>query len=428
MLKKFIPSSLFIRFVLIIILPTIFAQLIATYIFYNRHWHSVSKNMSYSLANDIKIILDLEEHNYIYKKDIYEKLNIYVKERERNDNDKVIEFYPTESHFLYKKLKESVQVPIQITFIDDRNTIKVEVFQNKKIFTFQTNSKRVENSTTYIFILWMTGTSIIFLFMSIIFTRNQIRPIIKLARAAEKFGKGQAVMHLKPEGAQEIRKACIAFLKMKERIEKQISYRTEMLAGVSHDLRTPLTRMKLQLALSKDTNLEPMLEDIKDMERMINSYLDFVRGEEGREYTKSISLRKFLEKAVLPYVKQNLNCYLDNIPNIKIPIKINAINRCLQNLLDNSFRYADKVLIKAEVSYSEFIIELHDNGPGIPQDKYLEVFRPFFRLENSRNKETGGVGLGLAITKDIIMNYGGNIELNKSDALKGLKVIITLPL
>lgn len=429
MLHKIIPSSLFVRFILIIALPIIFAQLIATYIFYNRHWESVSKNMSLSLSNEIQTVFEIEKQkidpNERYK--IYNKLAITFDVRSYRDNKKIIDSYPSEAEFLYNHLKASFSLPIKIRFSKDNNNIIIDIFKNDQIFSFTANSKRIDNPTTYIFILWMTGTSFIFIFLSIIFARNQIRPIIKLARAADRFGKGQHSLSLTPSGASEIRKAAIAFLKMKERIERQISYRTEMLAGVSHDLRTPLTRMKLQLAINKSEDNKSMLEDIQDMENMINTYLAFARGD-ARETTKSLSFNKFLIQATEPYIKQNLNLVIKNSLHIKVALKANAIKRCFQNLLDNSFRYGKSVIINCYVTDDNLCIEIHDDGPGIPEEKREEVFKPFFRLEESRNKETGGVGLGLAITRDIISNHGGQIHFESSDLLAGLKAVILLPL
>lgn len=427
MLRRFIPSSLFIRFTLIIVLPTIFAQLIATYIFYNRHWESVSKNMSLSLANDINVAFEIPNISSSQRKQIYANLGIDFKIIINKNPKQKPDSYAPEAEFLYRTLKQNFPVPIQIYFTNNHDHIKIDIFLKNNIYSFTTNSKRIDNPTTYIFILWMTGTSIIFLLLSIIFTRNQIRPIIKLARAADKFGKGQHSLSLQPEGAKEIRKAATAFLKMKERIERQIGYRTEMLAGVSHDLRTPLTRMKLQLAISNDPELNQMLNDVKDMEIMINSYLDFARGD-MKEISKIVLLNKFITQITGPYLNQDQKIIIKNIPNIKIALKINALKRCFQNLFDNAFKYGSQAIINAYVNNDELYIEIHDNGPGIPLDKYEEVFRPFFRLEESRNSETGGVGLGLAITRDIISNHGGQIFLEPSDLLPGLKVVITLPL
>lgn len=428
MLSKLIPSSLFVRFILIIILPTIFAQLIATYMFYNRHWHSVSKNMAYSLYNDIRVVYDLENKNIPTDivKQIQNKLNlksnVYINSEQHK---KIVDYYPTEAELLFKLLKNDFAVPVVIKFIDDKDSIQITIFVKDKIIDFITNSKRINNSSTYIFILWMTGTSIIFLLLSIIFTRNQIRPIIKLARAVDKFGKGHNNIQLKVEGAKEVRKASLAFLKMCERIERQMSHRTEMLAGVSHDLRTPLTRMKLQVSISKDLEVKHMLDDIKDMEYMINSYLDFARGD-NKETPKMVYFQKFLLGILKSYTEQNY--VIKNCPNRKIFLKINSIKRCFQNLLDNAFKYASRVIINSYVFHNDLIVEIHDNGPNIPVEKREEVFKPFIRLEESRNKDTGGIGLGLAITRDIISNHGGNIYLESSELLEGLKVVIILPL
>lgn len=428
MLSKFIPSSLFVRFTLIIVLPIIFAQAIATYIFYNRHWESVSKNMALSLANEIHTVLEIEKQKISpderYK--LYAKLGIKFNITKLSTYNIYKDIYPSEAQFLYNNLKSNFDFPIQIKFTDNQSNIKINLFKNNQLYSFVTNSKRIDNPTTYIFILWMTGTSLIFIFLSIIFARNQIRPIIKLARAADIFGRGQGNLSLKPAGAGEIRKAAVAFLKMKERIERQIAYRTEMLAGVSHDLRTPLTRMKLQLALNENQDIQSILEDVKDMEYMVNSYLDFARGD-AREVVKQVSFVKFLSKIIDPYLKGKKNLVIKNCPNIKFFLKVEAIKRCFQNLLDNAFKYGKCAVINCFLEEENFCIEIHDDGPGIPENMREEVFKPFFRIEESRNKETGGVGLGLAITRDIISNHGGQIYFEKSELLPGSKVVILLP-
>jgi two-component system osmolarity sensor histidine kinase EnvZ len=376
--------------------------------------------MSLSLSNDIIMAYNLQKQNIDTS-----ILNINIKNAAYKYNQKAIDHSPNETIFLYELLKAHFKSPINIEFIAKDDFIKIEVFSKNSIISFITPSKRINNPTTYIFILWMTGTSLIFLLLSIIFTRNQIRPIIKLARAADRFGKGQKNLHLKPEGAAEIRKASMAFIKMKERIERQISYRTEMLAGVSHDLRTPLTRMKLQLAMTQDSELLQMANDINDMEYMINSYIDFARGD-IKENTKLIYFNDLLNQVFAPY--KNKDFSIINKVDFKVALKINALKRCFQNLLDNAFKYGNKVILNCYATQSELYIELHDNGPGIPSNQREEVFKPFFRLDQSRNKDTGGAGLGLAVTRDIINNHGGQIYLNSSEILDGLKAVIILPL
>lgn len=426
MLKKFLPTSLLARFVLIILGPTILTQLIATYIFYNRHWDSITRNMSYSLYNDILVAYEIQKQKI--EKDVADKmisdLNINIT-TEKNYSKKLFDYSPPETQTLHLLLKKYFVNPVNIYLDDKKNRVFIKIQLDKELIIFETNSKRINSSTTYIFILWMTGTSLIFLFLSIIFIKNQIRPIIRLARAADKFGKAQQNIILKPEGATEIRKAAIAFNKMKERIERQISARTEMLAGISHDLRTPLTRMKLQLAMSKDESIQQMNDDVIDMEAMINSYLNFARGD-GQEEFRTINLGNYLKKIIQFYKDKDIS--IISKTNIKINVRSNALKRCFQNIFDNSFKYGNKVILEFSKVENEVEIKIHDNGPGIAEETREDVFKPFFRLDQSRGKTTGGSGLGLAVTKDIIVNHGGRITLDSSNILKGLLVTIILPL
>ena len=414
MLKKFLPTSLLSRFILIILGPTILTQLIATYIFYNRHWDSITRNMSYSLYNDILVAYEIKKQKI--EKDVAEKmvsdLNINIT-YEKNYPKTLTDYTPPETQTLHLLLRKYFARPINIRLDDKQNRVFIKIKIDSVLITFETSSKRINSSTTYIFILWMTGTSLIFLFLSIIFTKNQIRPIIRLARAADRFGKGQQNIDLKPEGASEIRKAALSFIQMKERIERQITARTEMLAGISHDLRTPLTRMKLQI------------EDIIDMELMINSYLNFARGD-GKEDLQMVNLGSYLRKITQLYKMNDIS--IISKQNIRINIRSNALKRCFQNIFDNALKYGNKIIIEFHRKENGVEINIHDDGPGVPEEKREEVFKPFFRLDHSRSKETGGSGLGLTVTRDIIVNHGGQIILGNSDILKGLKATIILPL
>lgn len=426
MLKKFLPTSLLSRFILIILGPTILTQLIATYIFYNRHWDSITRNMSYSLYNDILVAYEIKKQKI--EKDVAEKmvsdLNINIT-YEKDYPKTLTDYTPPETQTLHLLLRKYFARPINIHLDDKQNRVFIKIKIDSVLITFETSSKRINSSTTYIFILWMTGTSLIFLFLSIIFTKNQIRPIIRLARAADRFGKGQQNIDLKPEGASEIRKAALSFIQMKERIERQITARTEMLAGISHDLRTPLTRMKLQIAMSKDESVQQMNEDIIDMELMINSYLNFARGD-GKEDLRMVNLGSYLEKIIQLYKMNDIS--IISKQNIRINIRSNALKRCFQNIFDNALKYGNKIIIEFHRKENGVEINIHDNGPGVPEEKREEVFKPFFRLDHSRSKETGGSGLGLTVTRDIIVNHGGQIILGNSDILKGLKATIILPL
>ena len=271
----------------------------------------------------------------------------------------------------------------------------------------------------------MLGITSVLLVFSIIFSKNQIRSITKLSVAAEKFGTGLSIESFKPEGAIEVRKVGLAFLEMKQRIENQIKQRTEMLAGVSHDLRTPITRIKLQLAIMKQSEaLQEINHDIQDMENIINDYLDFARGEDSYHTTK-IDLGNLLREMVVKYKHSNVKIAVINKEQISFNARVSAFKRAIQNLIDNASRFADKIEINLYEKESFIIIDIEDNGPGIAKQERQKVFQPFYRIEHSRNQATGGIGLGLSISQDIILRHGGNIVLSKSK-LGGLKASILL--
>lgn len=429
MIKNFLPKSLFVRFIFIIMVPTIMAQAIATYIFYNRHWSNVSDYMINGLVGEISTIINLKEKTYI--EDIVTSFAshemLYLNISKSTKNDFKIKPIPSSLQDLYNELTDNIIYPVSVGYSPNENVVLIDIELPSEVLNFIVPKKRLENPTTYIFIIWMTGTSAFFFVLSLIFSKNQIRPIIKLARVAEKFGKGIAIKDFKPEGALEVRKAGIAFLKMKERIEKQISYRMEFLSGVSHDLRTPLTRMKLELAMCKDTIAKEIEEDVSEMEKMINSYLDFARGE-GTEKSDLVFINELLENIVANYIKQRKKIKFSFDKKIQIFLKTQAITRAICNILDNSFKFATKVCICGQQEEENYTIMIDDNGPGIPEDERENVFRPFYRIEGSRNNNTGGIGLGLSIVRDLISNHGGSITLDDSKILKGLRVIIKLPI
>jgi two-component system osmolarity sensor histidine kinase EnvZ len=324
-------------------------------------------------------------------------------------------------------LKEFIKHQFIISYINDKSDIIIEVELEQGLLQIIAPGKMLDNPTTYIFILWMTGAATIFLILSIIFIKNQLSSISKLAIAAEKFGKGRPIDNFKPSGAKEVRKAATAFLKMKDRIERQISQRTELLAGVSHDLRTPLTRIKLQLAMmGEHEEIIGMQQDIQEMEHMIEHYLNFARGEEG-EKPSMVNINELLANFARIYKNLFVELQLVIDEQIIIQLKNNAFKRALSNILDNSVKYASNVRITACINHKFFTLEIDDDGPGISKEQRDLVFKPFYRVDKSRNSDTGGVGLGLSISKDIINSHGGKIFLSKSE-LKGLKVILKLPL
>jgi two-component system osmolarity sensor histidine kinase EnvZ len=303
----------------------------------------------------------------------------------------------------------------------------VQVQLSNDVLEAVVSRKRLFSSTTYVFVLWMVGTSLILFAVAMVFMRNQVKPIRRLAVAADNFGKGRDVSRFKPEGAREVRQAAAAFLAMRERIMRQISQRTEMLAGVSHDLRTPLTRMKLQLAMLKSSSgTEELKGDVEEMEHMLEGYLAFARGE-GAETPQPTNVNTILEETVAQARRNAVSVDLHTEGDLVVPLRPQAFKRSLMNLIDNAIRYANTISVRAGKRGNAIEITIDDDGPGIPEDKREEVFRSFYRLESSRNRETGGVGLGLTIARDVIRGHGGDITLNDSP-LGGLRARIRLPL
>lgn len=425
--KKLVPESLFTRMLMIIIIPTVIAQLVSTYIFYHRHWDNVSHSMLYSLAGEISFISEL--HQKLSNKDI-KTLKTYTNLRYKFFKDKKIEQkknkLSNELKILEQNLKQNINSPLHLSYDKRDKEVEVEVQMKEGVLFFEVSRSRFYTPTTYIFIIWMIGITSVLLVFTIIFSKNQIRSITKLSSAAQRFGTLQSVDSFKPEGAIEVRKAGIAFLEMKQRIENQIKQRTEMLAGVSHDLRTPITRIKLELALMKqEDTLRNISADIQEMENIINDYLDFAKDEKNYK-TSKVFLSKILSEVVEKYSHSKTKITLELDKKIEGNIRISPFKRAIQNLLDNATRFASEISISLRTTENSITIEINDNGPGITRQEIKKVFQPFYRVEHSRNQATGGVGLGLSITQDIILRHGGNISLDKSK-LGGLKVNITLP-
>jgi two-component system osmolarity sensor histidine kinase EnvZ len=326
---------------------------------------------------------------------------------------------------LIRAMREAVNRPFRVDTVSVDRHVVISVQLTSAVLELVTSRKRLFSSTTYIFVLWMTGTAMVLFGVAVIFMRNQVRPIRRLARAADSFGMGRDAPNFKPEGATEVRRAASAFMAMRDRIKRQISQRTDMLAGVSHDLRTPLTRMKLQLAMQDGEGADELKSDIDEMEHMLDAYLAFARGE-GDETPREIDLSRMLGEVVDQARRNGAAIDLHSEGEIRLPLKPNAVRRCLTNLVENAGRYADNVSVRAGRRGDAIEITIDDDGPGVPEDKLEEVFRPFFRLENSRNPVTGGVGLGLTIARDVARGHGGDINLGISPA-GGLRAKVTLP-
>ena len=450
MLKKFIPKTLFGRFVLIIVIPTIIVQIIAVYIFYYTHIDRNSKYMARSLIGEIKFINQSIDNNIDleYIKLFADNVNItfsFNRDEALKDVPKIIDkdYKPPilfglidilrifDSFYRFKiEMVRSNLAPFAIYkdySNNDKIIIKIAV-ENGGISTFNVLKSRITNSSKTVFIIWFLLTSFLTMIISIIFLKNQIRSIKGLALASEKFGRGQEVPDFRPSGALEIRSVGISFLKMKERLSRQISQRTDMLSGVSHDLRTPLTRMKLQLELMKgDDQIKDLQSDVIDMEKMVNEYLEFAKGGQ-KEIVQKVNISNFLQKNIQYYLKfkKNIVEEIDVTDDLSIMARKNSLKRALRNLIDNGFNYGDKVILTANENNNYLQIIIEDNGGGVDKSEWKNIFKPFYRIDNSRNLDKIGTGLGLSIVLDVISFHGGRVEAGKS-SMGGLKITINIP-
>ncbi|MBO6519416.1 MAG: HAMP domain-containing protein [Rhodospirillales bacterium] len=432
-IKRYLPKSLLGRSLLIIVMPLVLLQIISAIIFFESHWDKVTLRLAKSVAGDTSMIVSLmrrypgpENHPWIFKlaaqhmefRASYEEGEILPNRAPRPDG--LLE------EMLAASLQSFVNKPflIDTTSLDDDVIIKVQLADG--VLRIETTRKRLFSSTTYVFVIWMVGTSLILFAVAMIFMRNQVKPIRRLAVAADDFGKGRTIDTFKLEGATEVRQAASAFLAMRDRIRRQIAQRTDMLSGVSHDLRTPLTRMKLQLEMSgSGEDAAALKDDIAEMERMLEGYLAFARGE-GGETPEPTDLSALLQDVAEQARRKNARIDLHTEGRIDVTLRPNGFRRCITNLIENAMRYAEHISIRAGIRGDGVEIVIDDDGPGIPEEQRAEVFRPFYRLESSRNPGTGGVGLGLSIARDAIQGHGGEIRLDESP-MGGLRVWIRLP-
>jgi two-component system osmolarity sensor histidine kinase EnvZ len=425
LLKRIAPKTLSGRAVMIVVLPTLLVQALSTYMFYERHWANVHKHMAIALASEVAYIVKRAEvpanrkHSLTLAEN-YFGMRAHWEAEPSNENIATAAIpYPE----LHRQLWERLPYPFRV--IDNvQDRVDIRVLMPDGVLTLHTSEKRFWSATTYIFMLWMNGSALFFLIIALLFLRNQIRPIEQLADAAEAFGKGQPILNFRPRGAKEVRRAGQAFIMMSERIRRWSSQRTQFLAAISHDLRTPLTRMKLQLAIAPSAVLEPLAQDIAEMEAMIGAYLAFVRGE-GSEAAVETPLRSLLEEVVARYAHHGTSIILHPVPDILLPLKVQSFRRCLQNILDNGLRFASHIEIRVQQHEQQVDIIIDDNGSGIPEELRDEMFQPFRKGEAARTPGDGGVGLGLSIAKDIVLAHGGTIALQDSP-LGGLRVRISL--
>tara|TARA_A100001234_G_scaffold188786_1_gene174131 strand:- start:6960 stop:8291 length:1332 start_codon:yes stop_codon:yes gene_type:complete len=430
-LKKISPNSLYTRSLIIIIAPIVVLQAILTFVFLERHWQLVTKKLSSSVVSEIGMIIKMQKETdqetiSSYAKEFYDiSINYYSNQEISLDNNipkTIVE------RTLVREIGERLDTKTWVQDFPEEKKVKVIIPLGSSFIEFLIPRRNVYATNSHIFLVWMVISSILILSIAILFLRQQIKPIEKLAKAAESFGMGKKIENFKPSGASEVRKAADAYIKMQERIEKFIEQRTLMLAGVSHDLRTPLTRIKLQLEmLSKNRENEELLKDVDEMQYMLETYLDFSQTVSSEE-SSLVNINKLIEEVIETSKDENNFIIFKPLKKNEINHKCKyiALKRCIINIINNAKAYGDKIIIKLSESDYEININIEDNGPGISEKDYQKALKPFQRLDSSRNQNIAGSGLGLSISQDIIKTLDGNLNLSKSE-MGGLKVEINLP-
>ena len=428
-IKNLLPKQLFYRALLIVATPIIILQIIISIVFFDSLWIKTNKGMTRALVGEIKFFIDAYE-NEKYDKNSLTKLfsnahnlNVkYVPDKILPKDDQERWFSPMDRTLRRELKSQFVSYSFDTTSL--KELIELKIKYSNGYFLFIVPKDRVTNSSARIFALWITLPAFLLIIIALIFLKNQTRPIINLAKASAKFGRGENVDEFRPSGALEIRQAGYEFDKMRKRIIRHLNQRSEMLSGISHDLRTPLTRMKLQLAFIKDKDISKKLsDDVQEMEKMLNEYLQFTSSR-TLEKNENFNLANLVINIIRKYENKNISSEI--IKDIFMNGKKNLITRCINNLIDNSVKYANKVHIQLSKSNNNNIIIIDDDGPGIDEKEHENVFKPFYKINKSRGDAKSSVGLGLSIASDIIRSHGGNIILDKSPK-KGLRVKIFFP-
>jgi two-component system osmolarity sensor histidine kinase EnvZ len=431
-IKRMLPRTMFGRSLLIVVMPLILLQAIATWVFYDRHWAAVSWRLSAAVAGDIGLLADA------LKLADSPGATARLLERAKAQTDLDVTMArtgtlppisPATGRLVEDQLSQAIQGrlnhPFRIDLLEDGGA-EIKVQLSDGVLSVGVPRNRLYSSTTYIFVMWMLGSSLVLLAVATVFLRNQVKSLRRLAEAADSFGKGRPVPSFKVEGAVEVRRAAIAFMTMRDRLQRQVRQRTQMLAGVSHDLRTPLTRMKLALEiLGNDPAVAELKSDVAEMEHMVHGYLDFVRGE-GTEASVETDISLLIEDLAADLRREGTPLSVTPPPEFVMPVRPNALRRCLSNLIGNARRHASHVWLTGIVVADGIDILVDDDGPGIPPANRARVFRPFVRLDASRNPLTGGVGLGLTIARDAARSHGGDVRLETSPQ-GGLRARVHLP-
>jgi two-component system osmolarity sensor histidine kinase EnvZ len=432
-IKRLLPQTMFGRSLLLIVVPLILVQIIAIWVFYARHWETVSRRLASDVAGDIGLLIDamkfadneLELTRLMENASALTNIDFALERGATLPPPEPAGWSLFEDQFR-SAITERVSRPYRVDTVSEPRDVLLQVQLPEGVLTANVPRKRLSTSTTYIFVLWMIGSSLVLLLVAAIFLRNQVKSVRRLAAAAESFGKGRSVSFTKVEGALEVRQAAAAFIRMRGRIERQIRQRTEMLAGVSHDLRTPLTRMKLALELlGGDPTAAGLKSDVADMERLITLYLEFARGE-GTEAPVETDVVELIEQVAASSQRDGHTAIIEQPSRLVVPVRPNALRRCLNNLVANAGRYGGHVWVSSVSVEDGVDILIDDDGPGIPLEERDRVFQPCVRLDGSRNPATGGIGLGLTIARDVARSHGGDVRLEDSPR-GGLRARVHLP-
>ena len=430
LIKRILPKQLFYRGLLIVATPIIILQVTISLVFFDSLWIKTNKGMTKALVSEVRTFIDAYDNDQNNKDYIivmfkdYLQFNIKYEENKNIPKIKKERWFSPIDRSLRRELKSQ-----NLTFFFDTssyvNLIDLKVKYKDGYFQFFIPRERLTNSSVRLFALWITIPALLMIGIAIIFLKNQTRPIIKLAEASERFGRGESVEEYSPSGALEIRKAGYEFERMRKRILRHLNQRSEMLSGISHDLRTPLTRIKLQMEIIKDEEVKKKLsDDIDEMEKMLNEYLQFSKST-FTEKNEKFDISELIKIIVKKYNLENI--FIKQSEKNIFTGRKSLIHRCLSNLIDNSLKYGKNVKINQFVSKKKLTLLVEDDGPGIPEAEYYNVFKPFYKIDKSRNKTKSSVGLGLSIASDIVRSHGGSIELDKS-GMGGLRVKISFPI
>ncbi len=433
-LKSMMPTGLYGRALLIIIVPMVVLQSVVAFVFMERHWNTVTRRLSAAVTQDIAALIDIyasypqDADRLTIRRIAVQRLGLSVDFLPETELPPVgpKPFFSLLDQALSQEISVRIRRPFWIDTVGRSNLVEIRIRLDDTVMRVFAQRSAAYASNSEIFLLWMVGTSLVLLGVAIIFLRNQIKPILRLADAAESFGKGREVPGFKPRGAREVRRAAQAFIEMKRRVERTMETRTTMLAGVSHDLRTILTRFKLELALLKSgPEIDAMKKDVDEMGRMLEAYLAFAKGDSG-EQPAPTDMGAFLDELKTDAERNGHKTSVAFYGHPVVTVRPAAFRRCLGNLVSNAARFAKEISITGHRDHRWLTVTVDDDGPGIPQDMREEVFRPFLRLDDARNQDEGGTGLGLAIARDIARSHGGDIALGDSP-MGGLRATVRVP-